>query len=93
MSKWVGMPKLPHRIKKTEFVGKGCFLQGLGLLLPFIGWAFLGVVGAVVGAFAGVALLLSGGRQSFSWRCSECGNPLADDKVRICPVCRNALSG
>ena len=28
---------MPKKIKKTEFIGKGCFLQGLGLLCPFIG--------------------------------------------------------
>ena len=78
---------MPKKIKKTEFIGKGCFIQGLGLLCPFIGLV-AGVPGFLVGLLAGLALLLYGSRQSVVWKCGDCRNNLADRDVRVCPVCK-----
>ncbi len=39
---------MPRKIKQTEFIGKGCFIQGLGLLCPFI-CLVAGLPGLVLG--------------------------------------------
>jgi hypothetical protein len=78
---------MPEKIRTTEFIGKGCFIQGLGLLCPFIGLV-AGVPGFLVGLLAGLGLLVYGSRQSVVWKCGECKDPLAAPDVRRCPVCK-----
>ena len=87
---------IPEPIKKSEFAGAGCLLQGVGLLCPLIGFWFGtvvaggagGVLGAGIGALPALVLLIVGSRRAHTWRCSDCMNTLVDRDVRICPVCR-----
>lgn len=85
-----------RREQVGSFIGVGCFLQGLGLLSPFIGYAvgswalgvLAGIIGAVIGLFMLLVLLVVGSRKALSYRCGNCKNPLASAAVKLCPVCR-----
>jgi hypothetical protein len=76
-----------QRIRRSEFAGKGCLIQGFGLLLPFLGFVFAGPVGLLLGLIVMIPVLLSGSRASFRWECGECGNPIAGKQVKLCPTC------
>ena len=76
------------RERKTSFVGLGCFIQGAGLLAPFLLGAFMGTTGAVIGIVMALILFFVGSAKSSTWRCGNCKNPLADADVRMCPVCK-----
>lgn len=69
--------------KKTEVVGIGCLVQGLGLVLCFLFFP--------IGLIAGLIVLVIGGRMAIKLVCSACGNKLEDKEVKICPVCKAAL--
>ena len=73
--------------KTTEMVGIGCVVQGLGLVMPFLGYTIAGVTGAVVGIFLLIPLLIIGGRQAIKWICPNCNNPIASKQVKVCPAC------
>lgn len=79
------------RIKKAEFVGKGCLVQGLGVLCPCVG-LMAGTIGMMVGLVGGLGLLLYGRRLSIVWRCGNCKNAIMDGEVAICPVCKASLT-
>ena len=76
--------------RKGEMTGIGCAVQGLGLLVGFAG-IFLGPVGWIVGGGLALLLLLVGGRMVLKWVCGDCGNPVADKGVRMCPTCRETF--
>lgn len=78
--------KTAQRRKKTEMVGKGCFIQAIGLLCPVVG-ALAGPLGIIVGLVFLVVLLIVGSTQSTKLVCSNCGTPLADKHVKECPGC------
>ena len=80
------------RKRSTEFVGTGCFIQGLALLSPIILGLLFGVGGAIVGIILLVPLFIHGSRKSFKWRCGNCGNPIEGKQVLLCPVCKARLS-
>lgn len=77
------------RKRGSEFVGVGCLLQGLGLLI--ILGSFATGPGILLGIPLGIILLVAGGRKAIIWRCGHCGNRLADKKVKICPTCHAIL--
>ena len=68
---------------KSEFVGMGCLVQliGLGVI-----WVF------PVGTVVGILLLIIGGRMAIKLICSQCGNPVTNKQVKICPSCQAAFS-
>ena len=68
---------------KSEFAGTGCLVQGLGLLLMISGIFTYGI-----GFIVGLVLLIAGGRMAIKLICSECGNPIVNKKVKICPACK-----
>jgi predicted RNA-binding Zn-ribbon protein involved in translation (DUF1610 family) len=68
------------RVKKTE-MGMGAVVQIMGFVLCF----------TVVGIIVGIPLIVIGGKMSRKWACSNCGNRIADENVKICPTCRFAL--
>ncbi|HSW63665.1 MAG TPA: hypothetical protein VLH56_10215 [Dissulfurispiraceae bacterium] len=72
---------------KTEFAGAGCLVQGVGILVGLASFAVF-PIGTLIGGLLGLGLLIHGSRMSQKLRCSDCGNPIADRAVRICPVCR-----
>lgn len=77
--------------KVNDIIGKGCFVQGIGLLAPIVLYAVAGLPGAAIGILPMLVLLIGGGRMAYSWRCGHCKNPVASNKVRICPVCKANL--
>ena len=74
--------------KKSELVGIGCLVQGVGLLSPFILYEVIGSMGIAVGLVLMIVLLLIGSRMALKWICPECKNPLASKDVMVCPSCR-----
>ena len=80
-----------RREKVRQFAGTGCFVQGAGLLAPFILGALAGIPGAIVGVILLVILFFVGSAKANTWRCGHCKNPIADTNVRICPVCKAHL--
>jgi Zn finger protein HypA/HybF involved in hydrogenase expression len=68
---------------KSEFIGVGCFVQLVGLVLLFL---------FPIGTIAGVLLLILGGRMAIKLVCSSCGNPVSGKQVKVCPSCQSAFS-
>lgn len=75
-----------------SFVGGGCFVQGLGLFAPVVGFLLGGGVGAAVGLVVLLALLLVGRQMATTWKCGACANPVASRDVRVCSACRATLA-
>lgn len=71
-------PAVGCKIRKGEFVGAGAAIQAVGLLACL----------TIVGAIAGIPLLIIGGRMALKWVCSNCGNRLHDHSVKVCAVCK-----
>lgn len=80
-------PSSARRERVTHFMGKGCLIQGAGLLAPFVLGAFLGFIGVVSGILLLVVLFHVGSTAAITWRCGACRNPLASKAVLICPTC------
>lgn len=78
--------------RKNELVGKGCFIQGLGLLAPILLFLLFGPGGLIAGLVLLVILLLVGSRLSVKWVCGSCRNPLPDKSVKMCPVCKKKFT-
>jgi len=74
--------------KKSEVVGVGCLVQGIGLVAPFFLYELMGYDGVVIGLLLMVVLLLIGSRMALKWICPACGNPVAFKNVKVCPSCR-----
>ena len=72
---------------RSEFAGKGCLLQAVALLLPFIGFAIGPAVGTAF-LFMALVLFFYGSNESQHYVCSECGNKLESNKIKICPICK-----
>ena len=75
----------------SEVAGTGCLLQLLGLIAPFLLGAVMGPIGIVFGVILLVVLLLVGSRAAIKFKCGNCGNPVADKDVTMCPTCRATL--
>ncbi len=63
--------------KKSEFLGVGCLIEAVGLVLLFL---------FPIGTIIGVILLVVGSRYSYKYVCSECGNKV-EKTSKICPHC------
>lgn len=81
---------MAKRVKKSETFSKGCVIQMVGLLFPFIG-ALAGPVGSVIGAIVMLVFVFVGWRTSTKWFCGKCGTPIAGKRVDICPTCKARL--
>jgi Zn finger protein HypA/HybF involved in hydrogenase expression len=66
--------------RKTSMAGLAMELLGFILLFLF-----------PIGTIIGIAFLIAGFNASKIWRCSSCGNILADKQIRMCPACRALL--
>lgn len=78
-------------VSKSDFIGAGCLVQGLGFIAPGFGFLFGGPVGGALGLILFLVLLLVGSRMSRYWTCGACANRLPDKSARLCPVCRATL--
>ena len=85
-------------VRKTEFAGIGCVLQGAGILLLlfalpslFMHKQFIPNIDSTllsVGMLIGGLLCLHYGDKKASWYvCSNCGNRLPSKKVKKCLSC------
>jgi hypothetical protein len=83
----MGVNRLATRVKKTKTLSKGCAVQALALLLPFIG-AVGGRVGSVIGTVLMVVLVFVGWKMSTAWFCGACGKTIANRRVKVCPSCQ-----
>lgn len=77
--------------RKGQFIGGGCLVQALGFLLAPVLFFFFPPVGFVLAALFLIAMLIWGSRLSVSYRCGNCGNPVADKNVKVCPTCKAVL--
>lgn len=75
---------------KNEFAGSGCLIQGLALLLPFIG-SLAGPIGIGLGLIVAVPIFLVGNYKSGKYVCGNCKNPVDSRAVKICPACHAEL--
>lgn len=82
---------MTKRVRVTSFAGRGALVQGVGLLIPVLLGLIFGWLGALIGLVAAVVLFVKGSAMAISWRCGACGNPLHDKRVRMCPVCKDAV--
>ena len=63
--------------------------KGSNILLALLGFILLFVF--PIGTVFGVLLLAAASRGKIGWRCGNCGNPLADKEVLMCPACTARL--
>ena len=79
------------RLGRTEFVGRGCGLQGLALLMPIVGGCF-GWTGFNVGLVLAAILFIVGMFQANTYVCSECGSRLDGTYIKRCPGCGDSFT-
>lgn len=76
-------PPLSGRVeRKTESMGTGCLVQGIGVPALFF-FPF--------GTVIGVILLILGSRMATYHVCSECKTKLGGKDARVCPACHAVL--
>lgn len=79
-------------VRKSQFIGVGALVQFIGVVL-FVLLIFCGgLAGGVVGFILMMIFLLIGSRMSLRYTCSQCGNPVADQHVKLCPTCKAHLA-
>lgn len=78
------LPTVPtaRRIRGSKTSLGGCALAVLGFFLLCL---------FPVGTVIGIALMIVGYRSTKVWRCSNCGNHLADEQVSMCAACHAHL--
>ena len=81
------MKPVATKQKKSEMLGKGCVIQGFGLIAPFTLYALIGPAGIWIGLLFFVLLFFVGSSQSRYWICSQCGTRLPGKAVTECPGC------
>jgi hypothetical protein len=79
------------KVKKSEFIGAGCVVQGLGFAAPVLGFFTMGPVGVVLGLVAFLALFILGSRMASFYACGACGSRLASPEATACSACRAEL--
>ena len=80
-------PVEAYLVRRKEFLGVGCVVQGLGLLLPVGGFFVRGLTGAGIGFLLALPFLLWGGRLAMPWACGACGTKVKDRNVTVCSTC------
>lgn len=80
----------------TAVAGKGCLIQGLGLLVAppvtILAMMVMGIAGIVVGLLVLLLFVAIGRSASASWNCGACGNAVNSQAVRMCSTCKATLS-
>ncbi len=85
-------PVQAKKVKKSEFIGAGCVVQGLGFAAPVLGFVTMGPVGAVLGLGALLVLFIVGSQMASFWACGACGSKLASPEATVCSACRAELT-
>lgn len=85
------MAQVAKKIRTSEVVGVGCWIQFAGLLAPVVGYSLAGSEGAKYGGALLVVFLVVGSVKSVRWLCGNCRNPLYSKSVKCCPACRSEL--
>jgi hypothetical protein len=82
-------PKKPkaHVKVQSSFIGSGCLIQGIGLML-FLGSFLMFPIGPFFGILVLIGFFIWGSINSRKLLCSECGNPIDNKKVKLCPACK-----
>lgn len=79
-------------VRRSSSLGSGCLLQTLGLVSFVLALATLAtIIGPIVFGMLGIALC-SWGQSSSRWfECSSCGTKLTNNRLEVCPGCRQPL--
>ena len=85
-------PVQAKKVKKSEFIGAGCVVQGLGFAAPVLGFVTMGPVGAALGLVALLVLFILGSQMASFWACGACGSKLASPEASVCSACRAELT-
>ena len=72
---------LIEKKSKSELIGKGCLVQGMGLLMPILFAAITGPVGGGIGLVLLFVLLIVGSGMLKKWLCGRCMSPLPNKGV------------
>ncbi len=76
------------RLQRKTTTGAGsCLVQGLALMLPFIGLGLGGFLGLAFGILLALPLIVIGARLAVEFRCGNCGNKVPDKLVKKCASC------
>lgn len=68
-------------------MGAGCFVQLAGIIFGLLLIFLIPLIGWVLGPILILAALIWGGRLAITYECSNCRNPVASKRVRVCPAC------
>ena len=90
----------PHagQAARRKLVGRGCLVQGLGVVLLLgAGLGLYSQVALVVQAVAalailGLVLVVLGGLLDLKWVCGLCKKPIANRSVHVCPSCHASFT-
>lgn len=78
----VTLPRIAKLVSRSDFVGWGCLVQFIGVVL-----LFFFPLGTIIGLF----VIIGGHRMAYKHYCGGCGNKLADKNARLCGVCHSTL--
>ena len=78
--------------RRRSTAGTGCFVQLIGIAVGLLLIVLIPLLGWVLGPLLILAALVWGGRLATYYECSNCRNPLASNRVRLCPTCGAHLS-
>jgi hypothetical protein len=73
--------------KKTEVAGVGCLIQFAGILVFLISFIAF-PIGTAFGFLIMLSLLIIGSQKATKFYCGNCGNPVDNKGVKLCPACR-----
>jgi hypothetical protein len=77
--------------KKTEMAGVGRLSQLVGIVI-FLGSLGAFPIGTAIGFIIMISLFIIGRQMATTYYCGNCGNPVDNRKVKICPVCKISLN-
>lgn len=77
-------------VRRVAFTGPGAWIQGLGVVPPFIGFAKWGALGIIGGLMIGAAFVVLGRWMNRYSECGRCGLVVPDDAT-VCHACRSTF--
>lgn len=80
------------RVRRANFMsGSGCLVQLMGIILGALAFFLIPFLGIIIGPLIFIGLMIVGGRMAMQYECSNCRNPVASKRVRLCPTCHAEL--